>query len=246
MPPWRYHFRTPAGSLQPRSDVRGYYAATALGPDLMTNAKNAVRELIAWLGREKGLGREDAYILCSLAADLKISQIVDQPNLGGVRVHMPLSAISVGRVDCRIGRWAAVRPRQERGREGQRTSRGRPAGGEHEQHEECVDDGRAGGVRRARGCRARGGTRASCDDREAQGHDRFDRPLRQAHGRDVRRRVWSGRAAAARVHDRARISDGRSDAREQGAVHRAGRLQKRDRHAVPRQKRAAGRVRGAR
>ena len=50
MPPWRYHFRTPPGSLQPRSDVRGYYAVTALGPDLMTNAKNAVRELIDWLG----------------------------------------------------------------------------------------------------------------------------------------------------------------------------------------------------
>lgn len=89
MGPWRYHFRTAPGPLQPRSDVRGYYAATALGPDLMTNAKNAVRELIAWLGREHGLSREDAYILCSLAADLKISQIVDQPNWG-VSAYMPL------------------------------------------------------------------------------------------------------------------------------------------------------------
>lgn len=33
-------------------------------------------------GAEKGLSAEDAYILCSLAADLKISQIVDQPNWG--------------------------------------------------------------------------------------------------------------------------------------------------------------------
>jgi acetamidase/formamidase len=82
MPAWRYHFRTPPGSLQTRSDGRGYYAATALGPDLMANAKNAIRELIAWLGREHGLSREDAYILCSLAADLKISQIVDRPNWG--------------------------------------------------------------------------------------------------------------------------------------------------------------------
>ena len=90
MLPWRYHFRTPPGSLQPRSDSRGYYAATALGPDLMTNAKNAVRELIAWLGREHGLAPEDAYILCSLAADLKISQIVDQPNWG-VSAYMPLA-----------------------------------------------------------------------------------------------------------------------------------------------------------
>jgi acetamidase/formamidase len=90
MRPWRYHFRTPPGALQPRSDAKGYYAATALGPDLMTNAKNAIRELIAWLGRERGLDPQDAYVLCSLVADLKISQIVDQPNWG-VSAYFPLS-----------------------------------------------------------------------------------------------------------------------------------------------------------
>jgi acetamidase/formamidase len=90
MQPWRYHFRTAPGSLQARSDTHGYYAATALGPDLMTNAKNAVRELITWLGREHHLSPEDAYVLCSLAADLKISQIVDRPNWG-VSAYLPLS-----------------------------------------------------------------------------------------------------------------------------------------------------------
>src|SRR5207249_7921003 len=43
--PWRYQFVTPPGSLQPRYDERGYFAATALGPDLMENAKNAVRDV---------------------------------------------------------------------------------------------------------------------------------------------------------------------------------------------------------
>ena len=43
-----------------------------------------------YLGKEKDLGREDAYILCSLAADLKISQIVDQPNWG-VSAYLSLS-----------------------------------------------------------------------------------------------------------------------------------------------------------
>jgi acetamidase/formamidase len=80
--PWSYQFTTPPGSLQARSDRAGYLAMTALGPDLMENAKNSVRDLIGWLGRERGLGAPDAYILCSLAADLKISQIVDQPNWG--------------------------------------------------------------------------------------------------------------------------------------------------------------------
>jgi acetamidase/formamidase len=91
--PWRYQFTTPPGSLQPRSDERGYFASTALGPDLMENAKNAVRDLIEWLGTEKGLSREDAYVLCSLAADLKISQIVDQPNFG-VSAYLALSVFA--------------------------------------------------------------------------------------------------------------------------------------------------------
>jgi acetamidase/formamidase len=36
--------------------------------------------MIVWLGREKELSREDAYILCSEAGDLRISQIVDAGN----------------------------------------------------------------------------------------------------------------------------------------------------------------------
>jgi acetamidase/formamidase len=88
--PWRYHFVTPPGPLQPRSDDKGCFAATALGPDLMENARNAVREIIDWLVAEKDLSREDAYVLCSLAADLKISQIVDQPNFG-VSAYLALS-----------------------------------------------------------------------------------------------------------------------------------------------------------
>jgi acetamidase/formamidase len=91
--PWRYHFLTPPGPLQARSDARGYYAATALGPDLMENAKNAVREVIDWLVANKGLSREDAYVLCSLAVDLKISQIVDQPNFG-VSAYLALSVFT--------------------------------------------------------------------------------------------------------------------------------------------------------
>jgi acetamidase/formamidase len=90
LPPWRYEFVTPPGSLQPRSDAKGYFVHSALGPGLMTNAKNAVRGVIDWLVREKNLSREDAYVLCSLAVDLKISQIVDVPNWG-VSAYLALS-----------------------------------------------------------------------------------------------------------------------------------------------------------
>jgi acetamidase/formamidase len=59
----------------------------------MEDAKNAVRDVIDWLGREKKLSREDAYVLCSLAADLKISQIVDQPNWG-VSAYLSLAVFT--------------------------------------------------------------------------------------------------------------------------------------------------------
>ena len=80
--PWTYRFVTPPGSLQPASDTDGYVCITALGPDLMESARNAIRELMAWIVATHGLSREDAYLLCSLAADLRISQIVDKPSFG--------------------------------------------------------------------------------------------------------------------------------------------------------------------
>jgi acetamidase/formamidase len=91
--PWSYHFLTPAAPLQPQSDAAGYHAVCALGPNLMENAQNAVRDTIAWLQADHGLSREDAYILCSLAGDLRISQIVDQPNFG-VSFYVPLSVFN--------------------------------------------------------------------------------------------------------------------------------------------------------
>ena len=93
LPPWQYEFTTPPGALQARSDAKGYFARTALGPELMANAKNAVRGVIDWLVKEKDLTPEDAYVLCSLAVDLKISQIVDVPNWG-VSAYLALGIFS--------------------------------------------------------------------------------------------------------------------------------------------------------
>jgi acetamidase/formamidase len=78
--PWSYQFYTTPGPIQPKFDAKGYFVTTAIGTDLMTNSQNAVRDMIDWLVREKNLSREDAYILCSEAGDLRISQIVDAGN----------------------------------------------------------------------------------------------------------------------------------------------------------------------
>jgi acetamidase/formamidase len=59
---------------------RGYYHTTGTGPDLMENAKNAVRDMIDWLVADQQLSLHEAYALCSVAGDLKISEAVDLPN----------------------------------------------------------------------------------------------------------------------------------------------------------------------
>jgi acetamidase/formamidase len=72
-------FITP-GPLTALYDRQGYYATTGIGPDLMQAARDAVRSMIAHLARHHHLSREEAYVLSSVAADLKISEIVDAPN----------------------------------------------------------------------------------------------------------------------------------------------------------------------
>ena len=57
-----------------------WFATTAHGPDLFAAAQRAIRHMIDHLVRERGFSREEAYIVCSVAADLKISEIVDAPN----------------------------------------------------------------------------------------------------------------------------------------------------------------------
>src|SRR5262247_3633877 len=56
------------------------FVTTAHGPDLFASAQQAIRYMIDHLVEERGLSREEAYILSSVAVDLKISEIVDAPN----------------------------------------------------------------------------------------------------------------------------------------------------------------------
>ena len=60
-----------------------------VGPDLLTAARDALRRIIDWLGREHGLSAVEAYLLCSVAVDLRTSEIVDVPNFV-VTAHCPL------------------------------------------------------------------------------------------------------------------------------------------------------------
>ena len=68
------------GSPRGEIEAKGYYATTGVGPDLMSAAQDAIRDMIEHLGREYALEPQLAYTLCSVAVDLKISEIVDAPN----------------------------------------------------------------------------------------------------------------------------------------------------------------------
>lgn len=64
------------------------WITSGIGPDLFEAARASVRGMIELLSRERGLSAIDSYMLCSVAGDLKISQIVDAPNWT-VTFHMP-------------------------------------------------------------------------------------------------------------------------------------------------------------
>jgi acetamidase/formamidase len=72
-------FRT-AGPLGARTNTGPHYATTAYHTDLLEAARNAVRYMIEHLGRTRGLSRHEAFVLCSVAVDLRISEVVDAPH----------------------------------------------------------------------------------------------------------------------------------------------------------------------
>jgi acetamidase/formamidase len=72
-------FRT-QGPVTRHLDAKGYEVATGIGPDLMVAARAAVRSMIDLLTRQHGMPAIDAYLLCSVCGDLRISEIVDLPN----------------------------------------------------------------------------------------------------------------------------------------------------------------------
>ena len=72
-------FTTP-GPVSRHLDQKGYEVTTGIGPDLMEGAKAAVSGMIDLLSRRYNMNAVDAYMLCSVCGDLRISEIVDMPN----------------------------------------------------------------------------------------------------------------------------------------------------------------------
>lgn len=73
----------PEGKIIP---AHQYLDGMRLGPlanlseDVTLAARDALLQMIDWLEKNKGLTKEQAYILCSVAVDLRIGNLVDVPN----------------------------------------------------------------------------------------------------------------------------------------------------------------------
>ncbi len=75
---------------EPQYETEEYYGVTGFATTLDEAAKKATRYMIDYLVEERGMDRTEAYVLCSLAGDLKISEVVDVPHVL-VSMHMPKS-----------------------------------------------------------------------------------------------------------------------------------------------------------
>ena len=78
----------------PRAETPTHFISMGTDEDLTAAAKIAVREMIDFLVTEKGMSRDEAYMLCSAAVDFNITQLVDGKK--GVHGMLP-KAIFVSR-----------------------------------------------------------------------------------------------------------------------------------------------------
>lgn len=83
---FRFIVRDDLQLAYPRAQTPTHLITMGMHEDLDRCAEMALRDMIVWIVQRTGLGREDAYMLCSLAADLRITQTVN----GNKGVHMTM------------------------------------------------------------------------------------------------------------------------------------------------------------
>lgn len=81
---------------EPQYETDEYYAVTGFGTSIDEATRKATLSMIDYLEAEHGMAREDAYVLASLAGDLKISETVDMPHYL-VSMHMPKGVLEGSR-----------------------------------------------------------------------------------------------------------------------------------------------------
>ncbi|MEX6505196.1 acetamidase/formamidase family protein [Jiella sp. M17.18] len=77
----------------PQAETPTHYITMGMDPDLDRCAEMALRDMLGLLQVKGGLSREDAYTLCSLAGDLRVTQTVN----GCKGIHMMMAKRLVAR-----------------------------------------------------------------------------------------------------------------------------------------------------
>jgi len=75
------------GLTSPRAETPTHRITMGFDPDLDDAAQTALRDMVAWISRTKGISREDAFALFGFVGELRVTQLVD----GNKGVHALIS-----------------------------------------------------------------------------------------------------------------------------------------------------------
>ncbi|HZH27817.1 MAG TPA: acetamidase/formamidase family protein [Azospirillaceae bacterium] len=88
---FEFHVRKGQPLDWPRAETRTHFITMAFDPDLDNAMVAALRDMIALIRGRSNLSAAQAYMLCSLACDLRITQVVNQNK--GVHAMLPKAAL---------------------------------------------------------------------------------------------------------------------------------------------------------
>ena len=88
---FEFKLRKGLGWKMPRAETQTHYITFGLNTDLDNAAQQALREMIAWIVNMTECPRDEAYMLCSFATDLHVTQTVN--NVKGVHAMIDKSTL---------------------------------------------------------------------------------------------------------------------------------------------------------
>jgi acetamidase/formamidase len=72
------HVDAPHFTSSVSSNSETYYSTTGVGPEILEATRDAVRGMIKTLNVQQGLTDLEAYMLCSVAGDLRLHEVVSR------------------------------------------------------------------------------------------------------------------------------------------------------------------------
>jgi acetamidase/formamidase len=84
---FEFRLRKDMKLTSPRAEKADCWITMGFDEDLDDAAKHALRDIIGLIREHSGISAQDAYTLCSLAADLRVTQMVD----GNKGIHCMLA-----------------------------------------------------------------------------------------------------------------------------------------------------------